>query len=123
MLHHDVSYSLTSLSTFFFTRRSDVESYSMTTNSLLKVFVKKSTDEKDMQNDLKKLNPMFFTKCRLQIEKGKFMTKNTGSFVKKYDRNLVTPTLPNKMELFIRKIEMFPVKSIYLLWTKLKRKE
>lgn len=125
MLHHDVSYSLTSLSTFFFTRRPDVESYSMATNSLLKVFVKRSTDEKDMQNDLKTLYPKFFTKCRLQIEKGKFMKKNTGSFVKKYDddRNLVTPTLPNKMELFIRKIEMFPVKSIYLLWTKLKRKE
>lgn len=53
-----------------------------------------------MQNDLKKLNPKFFTKCRLQIEKGKFMKKNTGSFVKKNDddRNLVTPTLPNKME-------------------------
>lgn len=41
MLHHDVSYTLTSLSTFFFTRRSDVEAYSMVTNSLLKVFVKK----------------------------------------------------------------------------------
>lgn len=53
-----------------------------------------------MQNDLKKLNPKFFTKCRLQIEKGKFMKKNTGSFVKKNDddRNLVTPTLSNKME-------------------------
>lgn len=125
MLHHDVSYSLTSLSTFFFTRRSDVEAHSMVTNSLLKVFVKKSTDGKEMKNDLKKLNPKFFTKCRLQIEKGKFMKKNTGSFVKKNDddRNLVTPTLPNKMEMLIRKIEMFPVNSIYLLWTKLKRKE
>lgn len=125
MLHHDVSYSLTSLSTFFFTRRSDVEAHSMVTNSLLKVFVKKSTDGKEMQNDLKKLNPKFFTKCRLQIEKGKFMKKNTGSFVTKNDddRNLVTPTLPNKMEMLIRKIEMFPVNSIYLLWTKLKRKE
>lgn len=72
----------------------------MVTNSLLKVFVKKSTDGKEMQNDLKKLNPKFFTKCRLQIEKGKFMKKNTGSFVKKNDddRNLVTPTLSNKME-------------------------
>lgn len=84
----------------YLSRRSDVEAYSMVTNSLLKVFVKKSTDGKEMQNDLKKLNPKFFTKCRLQIEKGKFMKKNTGSFVKKNDddRNLVTPTLPNKME-------------------------
>lgn len=109
----------------YLSRRSDVEGYSMVTNSLLKVFVKKSTDGKEMQNDLKKLNPNFFTKCCLQIEKGKFMKKNTGSFVKKNDddRNLVTPTLPNKMEMLIRKIEMFPVNSIYLLWTKLKRKE
>lgn len=101
MLHHDVSYSLTSLSTFFFTRRSDVEAYSMVTNSLLKVFVKKSTNEEEMQNNLKKLNPTFFTKCRLQIETGKFKKKNTGSFVKKYDaeRNLVTP---NKMKLLLR---------------------
>lgn len=101
MLHHDVSYSLTSLSPFFFTRRSDVAAYSMVTNSLLKVFVIKSTDEKEMQNDLKKLNPKFFTKRRLQIEKGKFKKKNTGSFVKKYDaeRNLVTQ---NIMELLLR---------------------
>lgn len=54
-----------------------------------------------MQNDLKKLNPKFFTKRRLQIEKGKFKKKNTGSFVKKYDaeRNLVTQ---NIMELLLR---------------------
>lgn len=97
----------------------------MVTNSLIKVFVNKSTDEEEMQNDLKKLNPKFFTKCRLQIEKGKFMKKKTGSFVKKYDddRNMVTRTLKNKMKLLIRKIEMFPVNSIYLLWTKLKIKE
>lgn len=94
----------------------------MGTNSLLKVFVKKSTDGEELQNGLKKLNPKFFTKCRLQIEKGKFMKKNTGSFVKKYDdeRNLVTPTLPNKIKLLTRKIEMFPVNGIYLLCAKLK---
>lgn len=73
----------------------------MVTNSLLKVFVKKSTDEKEMQNDLKKLNPKFFTKYRPQIEKGKFKKKNTESLVKKYnaERNLVTQ---NKMELLLR---------------------
>lgn len=110
MLHHDVSYSFTSLS-FFFYRRFDVEAYSMVTNSLLKVFVQKSTDEEELQNDLEELNPKFFTKCRLQIEKGKFTKKNTGSFVKKYDddRNLVTPTLQNKMKLLTRKIEVLPV--------------
>lgn len=85
----------------YLSRRSDVAAYSMVTNSLLKVFVIKSTDEKEMQNDLKKLNPKFFTKRRLQIEKGKFKKKNTGSFVKKYDaeRNLVTQ---NIMELLLR---------------------
>lgn len=59
-----------------------------------------------MQNDLKKLNPKFFTKCRLQIEKGTFMKKKTGSLVKKYDddRNMVTPTLKHKMKLLIRKV-------------------
>lgn len=95
----------------FFYRRFDVEAYSMVTNSLLKVFVQKSTDEEELQNDLEELNRKFFTKCRLQIEKGKFTKKNTGSFVKKYDddRNLVTPTLQNKMKLLTRKIEMFPV--------------
>lgn len=67
---------------FFFYRRYDVEAYSMGTNSLLKVFVQNSTDEKELQNDLEKLNAKFFTKCRLQIAKGKFMKKNTGSFVK-----------------------------------------
>lgn len=54
----------------YLSRRSDVAASSMVTNSLLKVFVKKSTDEEEMQNDLKKLNPKFFTKCRLQFEKG-----------------------------------------------------
>lgn len=110
---------------FFFYRRSDVETYSMVTNSLLKVVVQKSMDEKELQNELEKLNPKFFTKCRLQIAKGKLMKKNTGSFVKRYDneRNLVTPTLQNKIKLITRKIEMFPVNWIYLLWAKLKRKE
>lgn len=95
----------------YLSRRFDVEAYSMVTNSLLKVFVQKSTDEEELQNDLEELNPKFFTKCRLQIEKGKFTKKNTGSFVKKYDddRNLVTPTLQNKMNLLTRKIEVFPV--------------
>lgn len=95
----------------YLSRRFDVEAYSMVTNSLLKVFVQKSTDEEELQNDLEELNPKFFTKCRLQIEKGKFTKKNTGSFVKKYDddRNLVTPTLQNKMKLLTRKIEVFPV--------------
>lgn len=81
MFHNDVAYSFTSLSIFFY-RRYDVEAYSMGTNSLLKVFVQNSTDEKELQNDLEKLNPRFFTKCRLQIAKGKFMKKNTGSLVK-----------------------------------------
>lgn len=90
-----------------FYRRSDIEGYSMFTNSLLKVFVQKSTDEKELQNDLEKLNPKFFTKCRLQIEKRKLMKKNTGKFVNKYDddRSLATPTLQNKMKLLIRKME------------------
>lgn len=109
----------------YLSRRSDVETYSMVTNSLLKVVVQKSMDEKELQNELEKLNPKFFTKCRLQIAKGKLMKKNTGSFVKRYDneRNLVTPTLQNKIKLITRKIEMFPVNWIYLLWAKLKRKE
>lgn len=97
----------------------------MVTNSLLKVVVQKSTDENELQNELEKLNPKYFTKCRLQIAKEKFMKKYTGSFVKKYDneRNLVTPTLQNKIKLITRKIEMFPVNGIDLLWAKLKRKE
>lgn len=95
----------------YLSRRSDIEAFSMFTNSLLKVFVQKSTDEKELQNDLEKLNPKFFTNCRLQIEKGKFMKKNTGKFVKKCDddRSLATPTLHNKMKMLIRKMEMFPV--------------
>lgn len=124
MFHHDVACRFTSLS-FFFYRRNDVEAYSMITNSLLKVVVQKSTDEKELQNEVEKLNPKFFTKYRLQIVEGKFMKKNTGSVVKKYDdeRNLVTPTLQNKIKLITRKIEMFSVNGIYLLWAELKKKE
>lgn len=59
MLHHDVSYSFTSLS-FFFYRRFDVEAYSMVTNSFRKVFGQKSTDEEELQSDLKEPNPKFF---------------------------------------------------------------
>lgn len=59
----------------YLSRRADVAAYSMVTSSLIKVFVNKSTDGEEMQNDLKKLNPKFFTKCRLQIEKGTFMKK------------------------------------------------
>lgn len=92
----------------------------MVTNSLLKVVVQKSTDEKELQNEMEKPNPKF-TKCHFQIAEGKFMKKNTG---RKYDdeRNLVTPTLQNKIKLITRKIEMFPVNWIYLLWAKLKKK-
>lgn len=104
----------------FFYRGNDVEAYSMVTNSLLKVVVQKSTDEKELQNEMEKPNPKF-TKCHFQIAEGKFMKKNTG---RKYDdeRNLVTPTLQNKIKLITRKIEMFPVNWIYLLWAKLKKK-
>lgn len=80
MLHHDVSYSLTSLSPFFFTRRSDVAAYSIVTNSLLKVFVKKSTDEEEMQNDLKKLNPKFFYKTSSSNRKRKIQEEKYRKF-------------------------------------------
>lgn len=122
MFHYDVACRFTSLS-FFFYRRNDVEAYSMVTNSLPKEVVQKSTDEKELQNEMEKPNPKF-TKCHFQIAEGKFMKKNTGRFVKKYDdeRNLVTPTLQNKIKLITRKIEMFPVNWIYLLWAKLKKK-
>lgn len=112
MLHYDVSYSFTSLSTFFLNRRSDVEAYSMDTNSLPKVSVKKLSDEEEMQNDSKKLNLHLFTKCRLQIENEKFKKKNTESFVQKYDddRNVATLTLQNKIKQPTRKVKLFPVK-------------
>lgn len=121
MFHYDVACRFTSLS--FLYRRNDVEAYSMVTNSLPKEVVQKSTDEKELQNEMEKPNPKF-TKCHFQIAEGKFMKKNTGSFVKKYDdeRNLVTPTLQNKIKLITRKIEMFPVNWIYLLWAKLKKR-
>lgn len=76
----------------------------MPTSSLLKVFVQKSTDEKELQNDLKKLNPKFFTKCRLQIGKIIFSKQNTGSLVKQYDddRDIASLTLQNKLKLLVR---------------------
>lgn len=50
------------------------------------------------------------------------MKKNTGSLVKQYDddRNIASMTLQNKMKLLLRKVSMFPVNGIYLLWTKVK---
>lgn len=83
----------------YLSRRSDIEAYSMPTSSSLKVFVKKSTDGEELQNDLKKLNPKFFTKYRLQIEKIIFMKHNTRSLVKQYYGNIALPTLKNKLKL------------------------
>lgn len=102
--------------------RPEIERWSMPTCSLLEVSVNKSTDVKELQNNLKKLNPTFFTKCRLKIEKQIVMKKNTGSLVKQNDddRNIASLTLQNKIKLLPRKVLMFPVNGIHLLWDKLK---
>lgn len=50
------------------------------------------------------------------------MKKNTGSLVKQNDddRNIASLTLQNKIKLLPRKVLMFPVNGIHLLWDKLK---
>lgn len=48
----------------------------------LDVLVDKTTDEKIMKDDLTKLNPRFFERFPLKIQKGTLIKQNTGGFVK-----------------------------------------
>lgn len=69
----------------------------MLTSSTLELFVDKATDEKKLRNELIGLDPQFFVKCLLLIDKRKSKKRNTGNVVKKddidWDIHVPLPTL------------------------------
>lgn len=73
---------------------SDIESYTWLTDSTLQLSVKKTTDEKKLRDELKELDPKFYAKCLVLIDKRKSMKRNTGDVVKKDDINWSKPS-PN----------------------------
>lgn len=54
----------------------------MLRNSTLQVFVTKTTDEKKLKKELMELDPLFFEKCLLLVDKRISIKRNTGSVVK-----------------------------------------
>lgn len=56
-----------------FYRSSDVNSFGIWNNSSIKVFVKKTTNVKELKHRIKKLNKTFFKKYNLEIVKGRLV--------------------------------------------------
>lgn len=78
----------------FFYRNSDIDSYAWLADSTLQLLVKKATDEKKLKDELKELDPKFYAKCLVLIDKRKSMKRNTGDVVKKDDIDWSKPS-PN----------------------------
>lgn len=78
----------------FFYRNSDIDSYAWLADSTLQLLVKKATDEKKLKDELKELDPKFYAKCLVLIDKRKSMKRNTGDVVKKDDIDWNKPS-PN----------------------------
>lgn len=63
---------------------SDITSYAWMTNYTLQLYVKQTTDEMKLKDELKELDPKFYAKCLVLIDK-RTMKRNTGDEVKKDD--------------------------------------
>lgn len=55
------------------------------TDCTLQLYVKQTTDEMKLNYELKELDPKFYAKCLVLIDKRKSMKRNTGDEVKKDD--------------------------------------
>lgn len=70
---------------------SDITSYALMTNNTLQLYVKQTTDEMKLRDELKELDPKFYAKCLVFIDKRKSVKRNTGDVVKKDDVELNKP--------------------------------
>lgn len=72
-------------------------------DSTLQLLVKKATDENKIKDELKELDPKFYAKCLVLIDKRKSMERNTGDVVKKMTltganlHQIIVLNLQNKM--------------------------
>lgn len=64
---------------------SDITSYAWMTDNTLQLYVKQTTDEMKLKDELKELDPKFYAKCLVLIDKRKSMKRNTGDVVKRDD--------------------------------------
>lgn len=61
------------------------------TDNTLQLYVKQTTDEIKLRDELKELDPKFYAKCLVFIDKRKSVKRNTGDVVKKDDVELNKP--------------------------------
>lgn len=64
---------------------SDITSSAWMTDHTLQLCVKQTTDEMKLKDELQKLDPKFYAKCLVLIDKRKSMKRNTGDVVKTGD--------------------------------------
>lgn len=55
------------------------------TDNTLQLYVKQTTYEMKLKDELKELDPKFYAKCLVLIDKRKSMKRNTGDVVKRDD--------------------------------------
>lgn len=57
------------------------------TDNTLQLYVKQTTDGMKLRDELKELDPKFYAKCLVFIDKRKSVKRNTGDVVKKMTLN------------------------------------